>query len=65
MAQEYSSSELMAAIVDLRDATGAALNSLRSEMNHRFEALRHEMNKRFDTVDDRFDSLEHRIAGAP
>ena len=57
MAREFSSAELMAAIMDLRDATGAGL----STMDRRIETLKHEMNRRFDSVDQRFDTIDRRL----
>jgi hypothetical protein len=61
MAQEYSSDDLMAAIVDLRDATGAGLSALRGGMDRRFEALEYRLNRRFDSVDERFDAVDRRL----
>ncbi len=75
MRQKYSSAELMAAILDLRDGLGeridsidARLNGLGSELrsdikrlDRGFEMLRYDMNRRFDSVDLRFDVFEKRL----
>ena len=68
MAQEYSSGELMAAILDLRDGLGDRIDELGSEVKalrgdaeRGLERLRYDMNKRFDSVDLRFDVFEKRV----
>lgn len=72
MSRRYSTADLMAAIVDLRDATAHGFASvdrrfdalraeLRSEMDIRFESFEHKMSKRFDSHDLRFDALERRL----
>ena len=61
MTQEYSSADLMAAIIDLSNATAAGFSSLRDDMDSRFEALEYKMNRRFDSVDLRFDAMERRV----
>ena len=68
MAQKYSSGELMAAILDLRDGLGDRIDELGSEVKalrddaeRGLERLRYDMNKRFDSVDLRFDVFERRV----
>ena len=57
--------ELLAAILDLRDATAlgfASVDRRFEETDGRIDQLRADMNRRFDRVDDRFDAFEHRVA---
>jgi hypothetical protein len=54
---DYPGSDLMAAILDLRDATAAGF--ARQDANT--ERLRADMNRRFDLVDERFDRLDERF----
>jgi len=72
MSKRYSTSDLMAAIIDLSEATAHGFSSMRAEFNaelerrfeavdRRFESLEHKMNKRFDSVDMRFDAFERRV----
>ena len=71
MRQKYSSADLMAAILDLRDGLGERIDSLDSglsevrsdikRLDHGFEMLRYDMNRRFDSVDLRFDVFEKRL----
>ena len=75
MSRRYSTADLMAAIVDLSEATAHGFESLRSEMfgrfgevegrfekiDRRFDSLEYRMNKRFDSVDLRFDAFERRL----
>lgn len=75
MRQKYSSAELVAAILDLRDGLGERVNSLcfsmgelrsdvktlRGDMARGLEGLRYDMNRRFDSVDLRFDAFEKRL----
>ena len=63
---EYSSGDLMAAVLALQDATAAGLSALESRLtvkvDSKIEGLRHEMNRRFDKVDLRFDEVDRRFA---
>lgn len=59
-----TTTELLAAIIDLKNATEYGLISLEARMNarfeqvdHRFEDFEYRMNRRFDRVDERFDEL--------
>ncbi len=65
MSRRYSTADLMAAIIDLSEATAHGFDSLRTElradMDHRFAEFEHKMNKRFDSVDLRFDAFERRL----
>jgi hypothetical protein len=63
---DYSGAALMAAILDLRDATANGFaqadqkaDRLREDMNRRFDRV----DERFDRMDERFDRLEDRVAG--
>jgi len=67
MMNEYSSGDLMAAILTLQEATAAGFDKsearderLNAKIDSKFDALRFEMNRRFDRVDQRFDALEPR-----
>ena len=62
MAKRYTSDDIMATLLDLRDATALGLAKLRSEMNARFEGLGDKMDRRFDSVDLRFDAFERRVS---
>jgi hypothetical protein len=66
---DYSSADLMAAILDVRDATAYNLTSLETRLTARIDgvensvaSLRHDMNRRFDRMDECFDRLEGRVA---
>jgi SMC interacting uncharacterized protein involved in chromosome segregation len=69
---DYQNSDLMAAILSLRDATADGFETVHeklAEHDRRFdgigtkiERLRSDMNRRFDRVDGRFDPLEGRVA---
>jgi hypothetical protein len=69
MMNEYSSGDLMAAILALQDATATGLSTLEarlsskidSKVDSKVDGLRHEMNRRFDRVDVRFDVVERRL----
>jgi hypothetical protein len=52
MPEEFTSSDLMGAILSLREAT---------DLN--FGTLRREIDERFDGVDGRFDGIESRLGG--
>jgi hypothetical protein len=54
----YDGAALLAAILDLRDATAAGL----ANADAATERLRQDMNRRFDLVDDRFDRVDERFA---
>ena len=56
MAQRYSA-ELMAAIVDLSNATAHGFG----QVDARLDKLEYSINKRFDSVDTRFDAFERRL----
>jgi len=58
---DYSGADLMAAILDVRDATVLGLTNLEARLGERIERLRHDMNRRFDGVDDRFDRADARM----
>jgi hypothetical protein len=73
---EYSSGDIMAAVLALQDATATGLSSLETRLNARIdnidakltaridstaEGLLHEMNRRFDKVDLRFDAIDLRF----
>ncbi|HEX5275525.1 MAG TPA: hypothetical protein VFW34_09650 [Candidatus Rubrimentiphilum sp.] len=67
MSRRYSTADLMAAIIDLSEATAHGFTAMRAEMDRRFEAadrrfesLEYKMNKRFDSMDTRFDAFERR-----
>ena len=69
MAKRYTTTEIMEALLDFRDATALAFTNLRAEMNGRFEAIdrrfeefEDRMNRRFDSVDLRFDAFERRVS---
>jgi hypothetical protein len=65
MMKEYSTGDLMAAILTLQDATAGGFTNLESKLTAKIDSevgnLRHEMNRRFDRVDARFDRLEVRV----
>jgi hypothetical protein len=76
MMNEYASSDLVAAVLALQDATATGFSALEARLSVKIEnvetalstkidskidGLRHEMNRRFDTVDHRFDQLERRV----
>ncbi len=64
MMEEYSSSDLMAAIVDLKSATENGFEQVKDRLDghdRRFEDLEHRMNRRFDAVDKRFDRMDERF----
>jgi hypothetical protein len=54
MSRRYTTKDLMAAIVDLSEATAHGFASLRNE-------LRSEMDSRFDTMALRFDAMDRRF----
>lgn len=54
---EYSLSDLMAAVIDLRDATARGFE----RVDRRIDQLKDDMNRRFDSVDLRFDAFEKRV----
>jgi hypothetical protein len=63
-----SSAELMAAILNVRDATAFGLTSLEARLTARIDgvensvgSLRHDMNRRFDRADQRFDRMDERF----
>ncbi len=69
---DYTSADLMAAILDVRDA--AALNHahleakidrvearLDAKIDSSIDALQHKMNRRFDGVYERFDRMDERF----
>lgn len=73
MAKRYTTTEIMEALLDFRDATALAFTNLRAEMDARFEQaensvarrfqqLEDKMNRRFDSVDLRFSAFERRVS---
>jgi phage shock protein A len=54
---DYSGKDLMAAILDLRDATASGF----AQADAKTDRLRDDMNRRFDRVDDRFDDVYARF----
>jgi hypothetical protein len=72
---DYSSADLMAAILDVRDATAFNLSKLETRLTARIDglstridgvensvgSLRHDMNRRFDRMDERFDQMDGRF----
>ena len=54
---DYTTGDLMAAILTLQDATAAGFNRAEAKV----EQLRHDTNRRFDHVDDRFDRMDERF----
>lgn len=54
---DYTSGELMAAILSSQEATAAGF----ARVDARFGQLRADMNHRFDLVDDRFDDVYARF----
>jgi hypothetical protein len=60
---DYSNADLMAAILDLRDATALNSTNLESRLEKKIDALRSDMNRRFDGVDDRFDGIRDDMNG--
>lgn len=68
MMKDYSSGDLMAAILSLQEATAAGFarndarfESLEAKLDSNIDSLRHDMNRRFDSVDRRFDLLTRRV----
>lgn len=69
---DYTSGELMAAILSLQEATAAGFagvdarfGQLRADMDHRFDLVDDRFDHvyaRFDRIDERFDRLEARVA---
>lgn len=69
--KDYSTGDLMAAILSLQEATAAGftkidakidsldskIDAVDSKIDSKIDGLRHEMNRRFDSVDKRFDRL--------
>jgi hypothetical protein len=69
---DYTSADLMAAILEVRDATAhgyarldekidAKVDGLRHEMNRRFDRLLDDMDGRFARVNERFDRMDERF----
>ncbi len=62
---EYSSGDIMAAVLALQDATATGLSFLETRLSAKIDSkvdgLRHEMNRRFDNVDLRFDEVDLRF----
>jgi ribonuclease HI len=58
---DYTSADLMAAILSLQDATAAGFERADARMDAKVEQLRHDMNRRFDRVDERFDDVYARF----
>ena len=54
---DYSGKDLMAAILDLRDATASGF----ARADAKTDQLRDDMNRRFDRVDERFDDVYARF----
>jgi hypothetical protein len=68
MMKDYSSGELMGAILSLQEATAAGFAktdarfaSLEAKLDAKIDTLRHDMNRGFDNVDERFDRLTSRV----
>jgi hypothetical protein len=55
---DYTSADLMAAILSLHDATASGF----AKADLKTDRLRDDMNRRFDHMDGRFDRLEGRVA---
>jgi hypothetical protein len=62
MSRRYSTADVMAAIIDLSEATAHGFTSQRTYIDHRFDEFEHKINKRFDSVDNRFDTFERRLS---
>ncbi len=65
---DYTNADLMAAILDVRDAAAhnhANLDrfevKLDAKIDSRIDGLRHDMNRRFDRIDQRFDDVYARF----
>ena len=58
---DYTGADLMAAILDLRDATAAGFARADARLEHEVGSLRSDMNRRFDRVDERFDRVDERF----
>jgi ribonuclease HI len=58
---DYTSADLMAAILSLQDATAAGFERADARMDAKVEQLRHDMNRRFDRVDERFGDVYARF----
>jgi hypothetical protein len=54
---DYTSADLTAAILSLRDATASGF----AKADLKTDRLRDDMNRRFDLVDDRFDRTDARL----
>ncbi|MGA2394878.1 MAG: hypothetical protein ABSH03_16175 [Candidatus Lustribacter sp.] len=73
--KDYSSGDLMAAILSLQDATAGGfakadallgsmetkITDLDKKLDSKIDGLRQAMNRRFDSVDERFDWLARRV----
>jgi hypothetical protein len=57
MSHRYTTRDLMAAIIQLGEATAHGLE----KVDRRFDSLEYRINKRFDSVDLRFDAFERRL----
>jgi hypothetical protein len=56
---DYSSGDLMAAILTLQEATAAGFTRLEAKIDSKADAV--VMNRRFDRIDERFDRMDERF----
>ncbi len=61
MSRRYTTKDLMAAIVELGEATAHGFASLRAEFRAKMDARFEKVDCRFQEIDRRFDSLEYSI----
>ncbi len=61
MSRRYTTKDLMAAIVELSEATAHGFASVRAEFRAEMDTRFGEVNSRFEQIDRRFDTLEYRM----